>query len=132
MANGKASIAVMAKLAEELSGNKKVAFAFCDRAATTYEGYKLLAQNLPGPGAVFQRLIADAGMLWLNAKVTLAEIVLGFALTVVTAIPPRRCTSAGSRTGSCTRRRRLAEARRRRPVALCSSCTSGGASPAGQ
>ena len=47
-----ASIAVMAKLAEELSGNKKVAFAFCDRAATTYEGYKLLAQNLPGPGAV--------------------------------------------------------------------------------
>ena len=47
-----ASIAVMAKLAEELHGNNKVAFAFCDRSATTYEGYKLLAKNLAGPSAV--------------------------------------------------------------------------------
>lgn len=49
--------------------------------------FKIPAYLLPGPGAVFQRLVTDAGMLWLNAKVTLTEIVLGFALTVVTAIP---------------------------------------------
>jgi NitT/TauT family transport system permease protein len=49
--------------------------------------FKIPAYLLPGPGAVFQRLITDAGMLWLNAKVTLTEIVLGFALTVVSAIP---------------------------------------------
>ena len=45
------------------------------------------AYLLPGPGAVFQRLITDAGLLWSNALVTLSEIVLGFALTIVTAIP---------------------------------------------
>lgn len=49
--------------------------------------FKIPAYLLPGPGAVFQRLITDAAMLWLNAKVTLTEIVLGFGLTVVTAIP---------------------------------------------
>jgi NitT/TauT family transport system permease protein len=42
---------------------------------------------LPGPGGVFQRLITDAGMLWNNALVTMAEILLGFGLTLVTAIP---------------------------------------------
>jgi NitT/TauT family transport system permease protein len=42
---------------------------------------------LPGPGAVFGRLISDAGMLWDNAMVTMAEIVIGFGLTLVTAIP---------------------------------------------
>src|SRR3954471_5810950 len=45
------------------------------------------AYLLPGPGAVFQRLVTDAGLLWSNALVTLTEIVLGFALTIVTAIP---------------------------------------------
>jgi NitT/TauT family transport system permease protein len=49
--------------------------------------FKIPAYLLPAPGAVFQRLITDAGMLWLNAKVTLTEIVLGFGLTVVSAIP---------------------------------------------
>ncbi len=49
--------------------------------------FKIPAYLLPGPGAVFQRLVVDAGMLWLNAKVTLTEIVLGFALTVLAAIP---------------------------------------------
>lgn len=49
--------------------------------------YKIPAYLLPGPGAVFQRLITDAGMLWSNAQITLAEIVLGFGLTIVTAIP---------------------------------------------
>lgn len=45
------------------------------------------AYLLPGPGAVFSRVLADAGMLWFHAQITLTEIVLGFALTVVTAIP---------------------------------------------
>lgn len=49
--------------------------------------FKIPAYLLPGPGAVFQRLVTDAGMLWLNAKVTLTEIVLGFGLTVLGAIP---------------------------------------------
>jgi len=49
--------------------------------------FKIPAYLLPGPGAVFQRVVTDAGMLWLNTKVTLTEIVLGFGLTVVTAIP---------------------------------------------
>lgn len=49
--------------------------------------FKIPAYLLPSPGAVFQRVLTDAGMLWLNTKVTLTEIVLGFGLTVVTAIP---------------------------------------------
>lgn len=42
---------------------------------------------LPGPGSVFQTLITDAALLWQNSKVTLTEIILGFGLTLVTAIP---------------------------------------------
>lgn len=49
--------------------------------------FSIPAYLLPGPGAVFQRVVADAPMLWLNAKVTLTEIVLGFGLTVIGAIP---------------------------------------------
>ncbi|MCO5090349.1 ABC transporter permease [Bosea sp. (in: a-proteobacteria)] len=49
--------------------------------------FKIPGYLLPGPGAVFERLVSDAPMLWLNAKVTLSEIILGFGLTVVTAIP---------------------------------------------
>ncbi|MDP3256245.1 ABC transporter permease [Bosea sp. (in: a-proteobacteria)] len=49
--------------------------------------FKIPAYLLPAPGAVFQRVISDAAMLWLNAKVTLTEIVLGFGITVVFAIP---------------------------------------------
>jgi len=45
------------------------------------------AYLLPGPGGVFERLITDAGLLWSNALVTLSENVLGFGLTIVTAIP---------------------------------------------
>ena len=55
--------------------------------ALSIKVFKIPAYLLPGPGAVFARLISDAGMLWLNAKVTLTEIVLGFGLTVVGAIP---------------------------------------------
>jgi NitT/TauT family transport system permease protein len=42
---------------------------------------------LPGPGGVFARLVTDAPVLWTHSLVTLTEILLGFALTVVTAIP---------------------------------------------
>ena len=45
------------------------------------------AYLLPGPGSVFSRVIADAPMLWDHSLVTLTEIVLGFGLTVLTAIP---------------------------------------------
>ena len=49
--------------------------------------FRIPAYLLPGPGAVFQRVVADAPMLWSHAMVTLTEIVLGFALTVLGAIP---------------------------------------------
>jgi NitT/TauT family transport system permease protein len=42
---------------------------------------------LPGPAGVFKRLVSDAGMLWDNTLVTMTEILLGFGLTLVTAIP---------------------------------------------
>ena len=42
---------------------------------------------LPGPDKVFVRLVSDAAMLWLHSQVTLTEILLGFAITIVTAIP---------------------------------------------
>ncbi len=45
------------------------------------------AYLLPAPGAVFSRVVTDAAMLWTHAMVTMTEIVLGFALTIVFAIP---------------------------------------------
>ena len=42
---------------------------------------------LPSPVSVFGRIVSDASMLWENSKVTLTEIIVGFALTVVLAIP---------------------------------------------
>lgn len=42
---------------------------------------------LPGPAGVFHVLISEPGMLWDNAKTTLAEILLGFGLTLLSAIP---------------------------------------------
>jgi NitT/TauT family transport system permease protein len=49
--------------------------------------FKIPAYLLPGPGEIFSRLVVDYPMLWTHSKITLTEIVLGFALTVVTAIP---------------------------------------------
>jgi NitT/TauT family transport system permease protein len=49
--------------------------------------FKIPAHLLPGPGSVFARIVSDAPMLWTHSMVTLAEIVMGFGLTVVTAIP---------------------------------------------
>jgi NitT/TauT family transport system permease protein len=51
------------------------------------EAFRIPAYLLPGPGPVFARLVTDARLLWNHATVTLIEILLGFGLTVVTAIP---------------------------------------------
>jgi NitT/TauT family transport system permease protein len=49
--------------------------------------FKIPAYLLPPPDAVFARLIADRFLLWSNAQVTMTEIIFGFGLTIVTAIP---------------------------------------------
>lgn len=49
--------------------------------------FRIPAYLLPGPAAVFSRIVTDAPMLWDNAQVTLLEILVGFGLTIVTAIP---------------------------------------------
>ena len=49
--------------------------------------FNIPAYLLPGPEKVFARLITDAGLLWTHSQTTLAEILLGFAITIVTAIP---------------------------------------------
>ena len=51
------------------------------------EAFKIPAYLLPGPGSVFMRLVTDAGVLWGHSKITLSEILLGFGLTLATAIP---------------------------------------------
>ena len=51
------------------------------------EAFRIPAYLLPGPGSVFVRMATDAGLLWNHAQTTLAEILLGFGLTVVSAIP---------------------------------------------
>lgn len=45
------------------------------------------AYLLPGPGGVFTRLISDTPQLWDNSLVTLTEVLLGFGLTLLSAIP---------------------------------------------
>ena len=49
--------------------------------------FKIPAYLLPGPGEVFSRIVSEAEYLWDNSLITLAEIVWGFGLTLVTAIP---------------------------------------------
>jgi NitT/TauT family transport system permease protein len=49
--------------------------------------FRIPAYLLPGPGGVFSRLVSDAPVLWAHSLVTLTEIVFGFGLTVLTAIP---------------------------------------------
>jgi hypothetical protein len=46
--------------------------------------FKIPAYLLPGPGAVFSRIVTDAGLLWTHSQVTLIEILFGFGLTIVT------------------------------------------------
>jgi NitT/TauT family transport system permease protein len=49
--------------------------------------FKIPSYLLPGPGGVFSRVLSDFPMLWNHSLVTLTEILLGFGLTVLTAIP---------------------------------------------
>lgn len=49
--------------------------------------FRIPAYLLPGPGSVFARVVSDAPMLWSHSVTTLTEILLGFGLTLVTAIP---------------------------------------------
>ena len=49
--------------------------------------FNIPAYLMPGPGSVFSRVVSDSSMLWNHSIVTLTEIVLGFGLTVLTAIP---------------------------------------------
>jgi NitT/TauT family transport system permease protein len=49
--------------------------------------FRIPAYLLPAPGQVFSRVITDGSVLWTHSMVTLTEILFGFGLTVVTAIP---------------------------------------------
>lgn len=49
--------------------------------------FKIPAYLLPGPDAVFSRIVSDAPLLWSHGQITLLEIVLGLGLTIVAAIP---------------------------------------------
>jgi NitT/TauT family transport system permease protein len=51
------------------------------------KAFNIPAYLLPGPGEVFARLVTDAELLWNHSHVTLTEILLGFGLTILTAIP---------------------------------------------
>lgn len=51
------------------------------------ELFRIPAYLLPGPIEVFARMWNDAAMLWTHAQITLIEILLGFGITVITAIP---------------------------------------------
>lgn len=42
---------------------------------------------VPSPGSVFGRIISDFPTLWTNARLTVFEIIVGFALSIVVAIP---------------------------------------------
>jgi len=49
--------------------------------------FKIPKYLLPAPDAVFLRLFSDWEQLYSNSLITLLEIVMGFGLTLVTAIP---------------------------------------------
>lgn len=55
--------------------------------AGAVRAFDIPAYLLPGPAGVFRVIVSEAWMLWDNAKTTLTEILLGFGLTVVLAIP---------------------------------------------
>jgi NitT/TauT family transport system permease protein len=49
--------------------------------------FNIPAYLLPAPSAVLERLISDWPYLWDNTLITLTEIVVGFVITIVIAIP---------------------------------------------
>ena len=53
----------------------------------TRSGTVVADDRRAGVFADVERLVSDAGMLWDNTLVTMTEILLGFGLTLVTAIP---------------------------------------------
>jgi NitT/TauT family transport system permease protein len=55
--------------------------------AAAVSAFKIPAYLLPGPASIFERIVSDAPMLWSHSVTTLTEILLGFGLTVATAIP---------------------------------------------
>lgn len=46
------AVATAVKLAEDLSGEENIAFAFCDHAVDNYDGFRLLAQEMPTAATV--------------------------------------------------------------------------------
>ena len=55
--------------------------------AAAVQIFRIPPYLLPGPGGVFSRVVSDASVLWTHSLVTLTEIVFGFGLTLLTAIP---------------------------------------------
>ena len=49
--------------------------------------FSIPAYLLPMPQDVFSRIIAESSLLWTHLIVTLTEILLGFGMTIITAIP---------------------------------------------
>ena len=79
-----------ARLARRIAWNLLPPLTFVGMVALWWGAvvlFKIPAYLLPGPGAVFERIVTDGGMLWSHAKVTLIEILVGFGLTIVTSIP---------------------------------------------
>ncbi|GAA3885881.1 ABC transporter permease [Leifsonia kafniensis] len=48
---------------------------------------KIPSYLLPGPFAVFERMFADAGSLWVHTLATLNALAIGFVLSVLIAVP---------------------------------------------
>jgi NitT/TauT family transport system permease protein len=55
--------------------------------AIIVEAFTIPAYLLPTPWAVFHRIGTDWPNLWDNTKITLSEVLLGFGITIVIAIP---------------------------------------------
>ena len=56
------AVATAVKLAEDLSGEENIAFAFCDHAVDNYDGFRLLAQEMPTAATVDEW--KKANLLW--------------------------------------------------------------------
>ena len=86
----RAGMSKRARLARRIAWNLLPPLTFVGMVALWWGAvvfFKIPAYLLPGPGAVFARIVSDAGLLWTHSPVTLIEILLGFGLTIVTAIP---------------------------------------------
>jgi NitT/TauT family transport system permease protein len=86
----RAGMSKRARLARRIGWNMLPPLTFAAMVALWWGAvvlFKIPAYLLPGPGAVFSRIVTDAGLLWTHSQVTLIEILFGFGLTIVTAIP---------------------------------------------